>query len=130
MEYVGVGPRFVALIIDGIILGIISGILSSALPGQYGVSSSITGLLGIAYFTIMEATQGRSVGKMALGLYVVKTDGSPISWQEALVRNILRIVDGLPGFIPFLVGAILVWNSPRKQRLGDRLANTVVIKRR
>ena len=75
----------------------------------------------------MEATQGATLGKMALGLRVVKTDGSPITWTDSIIRNLLRIIDGL--FI-YLVGAIFVWTSPLKQRLGDRAAHTVVVKRR
>jgi uncharacterized RDD family membrane protein YckC len=54
-------------------------------------------------------------------------DGSPISWSESVIRNLLRIIDGLFGY---LVGAILIWTSPLKQRLGDRVANTVVIRKR
>jgi uncharacterized RDD family membrane protein YckC len=45
--------------------------------------------------------------------------------QAALIRNILRIVDGL--FV-YLVGAILVWKSDKRQRLGDRVAHTVVVR--
>jgi uncharacterized RDD family membrane protein YckC len=61
-----------------------------------------------------------------LGLRVVNEDGGSIDWQASIVRNLLRIVDGL--FI-YLVGAILVWTSDKKQRLGDRLAKTIVIKK-
>ena len=85
------------------------------------------GLLAILYYIVMEATQGATLGKMALGLRVVKTNGSPISWSESIIRNLLRIIDGL---FFYLVGAILIWNSPLRQRLGDRAANTVVVRRR
>ena len=67
-----------------------------------------------------------SLGKMALGLRVIRTDGAPISWTESIIRNLLRIIDGL--FV-YLVGAILIWTSPLKQRLGDRVAKTVVVRR-
>src|SRR6202022_425983 len=89
-----------------------------------GLSGGIIGVLAIAYYIVMEATQGATVGRMALGLREVKTDGSPISWSESVIRNMLRIIDSL--FV-YLVGAILIWTSPLKQRLGDRVANTVVI---
>ena len=61
---------------------------------------------------------------MALGLKVVTEDGRPIEWGASIIRNLLRIIDGL--FV-YLVGAILIWTSPMKQRLGDLLAGTVVI---
>src|SRR2546429_4768024 len=126
LQYVGVGPRFLAVLIDTIIIGVVAGILSAIFRNS-GLSGGITGLLTLAYFIVMEATQGATLGKMALGLRVVKTDGSPITWTDTLIRNLLRIIDGL--FV-YLVGAIFVWTSPLKQRLGDRAAHTVVIKRR
>ena len=126
MQYVGVGPRFLAVLIDTIIIGVVAGILSAIFRNS-GLSGGVTGLLTLAYFIVMEATQGATLGKMALGLRVVKTDGSPITWTDSLIRNLLRIIDGL--FI-YLVGAIFIWTSPLKQRLGDRAAHTVVVKRR
>jgi len=127
LQYVGVGMRVLALRIDGIIVGVVGGLLAFILRNAPGLSGGLIGLLAIAYFIVMEATQGATVGKMALGLRVVKMDGSPISWSESVIRNLLRIIDGL--FV-YLVGAILIWTSPLKQRLGDRVANTVVIRKR
>jgi len=127
LQGVGVGLRFVAVLIDTIIIGVVAGILSAVFRNAPGLSGGITGILTLLYFIVLEATQGATLGKMALGLRVVKTDGSPISWTDSLIRNLLRIVDGL--FV-YLVGAIFIWTSPLKQRLGDRAANTVVIKRR
>lgn len=128
MQYVGVGPRFLAALIDGIILGIVVGLLSAVFgTHQTGISGSLSGVLAIAYFIVMEATQGATVGKMVLGLRVVRVDGAPISWSESVIRNLLRIIDGL---FAYLVGAIIIWNSPLKQRLGDKLAKTVVVKSR
>jgi len=105
----------------------VAGILGAIFRNSPGLSGGVTGLLTLAYFIVLEATQGATLGKMALGLRVVKTDGSPITWTDSLIRNLLRIIDGL---FFYLVGAIFVWTSPLKQRLGDRAAHTVVIKRR
>jgi uncharacterized RDD family membrane protein YckC len=126
LQYVSVWPRFFAVLIDGILTGIVSGIISYPL-GSSGSALSL--IIALAYFIGMEATLGATLGKLALGLRVVKTDGTPISWGEAVVRNLLRIVDIFPYVIPYLLGAIFVWNSPTCQRLGDRAANTVVVRR-
>ncbi|HET8910639.1 MAG TPA: RDD family protein, partial [Ktedonobacteraceae bacterium] len=75
-----------------------------------------------------EATRGASVGKMVMGLRVVRQDGGPISWTESLIRNLLRIIDVLP--FAYIVGAIIVSTNPLKQRLGDKVAHTVVIRSR
>src|SRR6266568_5623663 len=127
LDYVGVGPRFLAALIDSLIIGAVTGLLSLPFRDSPGTWGGSIGLLAILYFIVMEATQGATLGKMALGLRVVKTDGSPISWRESIIRNLLRIVDGL---FFYLVGAILIWNSPLRQRLGDRAADTVVVRRR
>jgi len=126
MQYVGVGPRFLALLIDSIIIGVVGAILGVIFKNSPGLSGGVTGLLALAYFIVLEATQGATLGKMALGLRVTRTDGAPISWTESIIRNLLRIIDGL--FV-YLVGAILIWTSPLKQRLGDRVAKTVVVRR-
>lgn len=78
----------------------------------------------------MEALQGATIGKMVLGIRVVRLDGSPISWGQSISRNLLRLIDQIPYGIPYLLGAILIWTSSTKQRLGDRLADTVVVRSR
>ena len=83
-------------------------------------------LLGIAYYPVMEVLLGGTVGKLVLGLKVVKENGAPVDWGASIIRTLLRIVDGL--FV-YLVAAIVVWTSPTKQRLGDRVAKTLVVKK-
>jgi uncharacterized RDD family membrane protein YckC len=81
--------------------------------------------IGIVYFTLMEGLFGASIGKFVTGIRVVKEDGTRADVGAALIRNTLRVVDVLPFF--YLLGAILIWTSPTKQRLGDRVAKTVVV---
>ena len=126
IQYVGVGPRFLAILIDSIIIGVVGAILGVIFQNSPGLSGGVTGLLALAYFIVLEATQGATLGKMALGLRVTRTDGAPITWTESIIRNLLRIIDGL--FV-YLIGAIFIWTSPLKQRLGDRVAKTVVVRR-
>jgi uncharacterized RDD family membrane protein YckC len=66
---------------------------------------------------------------MAVKIKVVReADGAPIDYSEAAVRTILRFLDLIPYIIPYLLGATLIWSSDKKQRLGDRVARTVVVK--
>lgn len=134
MEYQGIGIRFVSLLIDSIVFGLLFGVLirilgagdmqSDMIPWYWGL---FTFIIYIAYFTILEGSKGQTVGKMVTRIKVVREDGRPIDMSQAFKRNILRIIDGLFGY---LIGAILVWRSDRKQRLGDRMARTVVVKAR
>ncbi len=85
-------------------------------------------LISLAYYVGLEVWLGGTLGKLAMGMRVVMDDGSRITPGASLVRNLLRIVDAFPYFVPYLVGAIAIWtDKPRRRRLGDRVAKTVVI---
>jgi uncharacterized RDD family membrane protein YckC len=77
-----------------------------------GVPLLVTVVVWLAYMIYAEGTWGASVGKRMTGIRVVKVDGTPMDMQASLIRNLLRVVDGL--FI-YLVAAILVWTSPTRQ---------------
>jgi uncharacterized RDD family membrane protein YckC len=131
MEPIGVGRRAVAIIIDSILLMIVFWVIALMTGGTTPEGFSLTGapallsfLIGFAYFVVMEKTSGATLGKRAMGLKVVKEGGEPLDWQASIIRNILRIVDG---FFFYLVGAIVVWVSKKKQRLGDMAAHTLVV---
>ena len=132
IEYVGVGRRAVAVILDGLIWFIGFGYVIALFTGNTtGIGFELTGgpaillfLLGFAYHVVLEATVGATPGKLLLGVRVTMVDDTPIGWKASFIRNLLRIVDGIAFY---LVAAILVWTSPYRQRLGDRLSNTVVV---
>jgi uncharacterized RDD family membrane protein YckC len=135
MEKVGVGLRALAVIIDSLILMVVGWAIAK-MTGQTATADgfNMTGapalllfLIGLGYYVVMEATSGGTVGKKAMGIRVVSAAGGPISWQASIIRNLLRIVDG---FFFYLVGAIIVWVSKDKQRLGDIAAKTLVVKGR
>ena len=132
MEAVGVGRRAVAIIIDSILLCIVGYVIAMFTGGATSTGFSITGapalilfLIALVYYVVMEKTSGATLGKKAMGLKVVKESGEALDWQASIVRNILRIIDG---FFFYLVGAIVVWVSKKKQRLGDMAAHTLVVK--
>ena len=79
-----------------------------------------------AYFVVLEGLIGATLGKLVMGLRVVDVDGSDCSWPAALIRNVLRFIDGLPIF--YLVGLIAVAVNEKKQRLGDLAAQTLVVR--
>lgn len=134
MNYKNLGIRFVAIFIDGFILGFVGNILSIAVGGPKalgmvtlrGSAGLLFLIISLAYYILMEAyCNGQTLGKMATKIKVVQESGQPCDLGTAVVRNILRIVDFLP--FCYLIGAILIGSSPKKQRLGDRIAHTVVI---
>ena len=137
-ETASIQARGKALAIDALI-GLVAFILFSIL---YGGISSTNGLfrikisappllmatvLWLAYMTWMEAKRGASIGKRARGLHVVMEDGEPVSPEAALTRNLMRFLDAFPYVVPYLVGAYAISNSPKMQRFGDRVAETMVV---
>jgi uncharacterized RDD family membrane protein YckC len=124
--YEGVPIRFVAALIDAVIIFIIAGIL--AIPFQNQLSGAVSLLVFLLYFILLEGAYSQTVGKMAVKIKVVREDGTKIDYTDAVVRNVLRLIDLIPYFIPYLLGAILIWSSDKQQRLGDRVAHTVVVK--
>ena len=81
-------------------------------------------LLALAYFVVPEGLAAPTLGKLIMGLKVVKLDGSSYGWKAALGRNLLRIVDFLP--ILYFVGLVAIAVTPSNQRLGDLAAGTTV----
>ena len=133
-NYVGLGLRFVALIVDGIIFGILGYLLAAVTGGTSATGFQLEGgpaflyfLLILLYYVLMEAFMGGTVGKLALGMRVELEDGSAITIWASIIRNLLRVVDFLP--FAYILGMIMISTSPLKQRLGDRVAKTVVVKK-
>ena len=84
-------------------------------------------LLDWLYPVVFEAgKRGATPGKRLMGLRVVQATGSPITLGQAVVRNFLRFVDGMP-FFTYAFGITSCLASKRFQRLGDLAAGTVVI---
>jgi uncharacterized RDD family membrane protein YckC len=105
----------------------------SALLAGIGVSLLVVVFLG--YPVAMETvTRGRSLGKMALGLRVVRDDGGPIAFRQAFVRGLVGLVLERPGLLVGVLGPALgifvAMFSARGKRIGDMAAGTVVLQER
>jgi uncharacterized RDD family membrane protein YckC len=86
-------------------------------------------VIELLHFTLLLGHYGQTVGMMVVKIKVVREgDSSSIGYGAAFIRTILLIIDAIPYVIPYLLGAILIWTSDKKRRLGDRVAQTVVIK--
>ena len=87
-------------------------------------------LIMSGYFAFFEwLWNGQTPGKRLLKLRVIREDGRPITFWEAVVRNLLRTFDMMPA--PFYsIGLISVFLSLSDQRVGDMVAGTVVVRER
>ena len=129
------GKRVVAGAIDVIVLAVLFFVMSAMFGDTESEGSSfsvnlsggpalIYFLLVLAYYLVPEGISGQTLGKRIMGLRVVALDAS-LSWGKVAIRNILRIVDGLPIF--YLVGIIAIAVSKKHQRIGDMAAQTIVV---
>jgi uncharacterized RDD family membrane protein YckC len=144
-DFADLGSRIIAGIVDYIIVGIVAAILFFAIftpwmmisrPrlgmmagfgwGWFGGMFLIQFVLWLMYFSYFEGTSGQTIGKRIVHVKVTKEDGLRCDLGSALVRNILRIIDHLP-FL-YILGIILIAVTNKKQRLGDMLARTIVVK--
>lgn len=133
LQPAGAGSRFLAILIDSFItmaLGSAIGVLLMiVLPGGIAAALIITinFVLTWGWHVWFETRrQGRTPGKRALKLRVIDARGLPVSLYQSLVRNIVRVLDFAPAF--YGIGAIAVLVNPSRRRLGDLVADTLVIR--
>ncbi len=129
------GKRVAAAIIDIVILGVVWVVLALAIgdtessDGRFSLSlNGFPALLffaiSIGYYILMEFYLGATVGKKALGLRVA-ADAGDLTLMAVVLRNVFRIVDGLPFF--YLLGFIVAAARSDGKRIGDIVANTNVV---
>jgi uncharacterized RDD family membrane protein YckC len=126
----GVRKRIFSGLIDhGFVLTItIAYILVFGHPDEEG-DQSVEGLVALPlilfwfiYFPGIEGLTGQTLGKRILGIRVVKKDGSEITFGSSLARHLFDTIDMI-----FAVGIFVMKSSDKKQRIGDLIANTVVL---
>ncbi|MEV6268289.1 RDD family protein [Kribbella sp. NPDC051936] len=126
------------MLLQGIVLSVLIALLAGFLFGSE-VSEALAGalifvvvlLVVVGYRVVMETlTRGRTLGKMVLGLKVVRDDGSSIRFRHALVRTLMWFfVDFAPWFAacPGIVASLM---NKQGKRIGDMVSGTVVIRER
>lgn len=128
LVYAGFGTRLVAFIIDAIVLGIIGGGFTMTINSGGDATSASSGmstLVGALYFILLwNYWDGQTLGKKAMGIKVVKEDGSKLDLGTAVVRYIGYFISA----IPILLGFIWVAFDSKKQGFHDKIAKTIVVK--
>jgi uncharacterized RDD family membrane protein YckC len=136
-QIAGLGTRAIAQIIDLLIVALVevAVIFFGIAAGTETSSQTVAGLAIIVlsfinvfgYFWVSEALwSGQTVGKKAFRLRAVGDRGEPLTFMQAGIRNIVRIVDFLP--YGYGVGMIVLFANGKGKRLGDIAAGTIVVK--
>lgn len=136
MEYAGFWIRFVAVIIDGIVLAVVNWILAFALiggsfsmsdPTAMGAGFAAYYLIALAirgaYFSVLESSERQAtLGKMAVGIKVSDESGQRLTLGNAIGRWACKFISTIILFIGYIMAAF----DPKKQGLHDKIAKTVV----
>jgi uncharacterized RDD family membrane protein YckC len=136
-QIAGLGTRAIAQIIDLLIVALVevAVIFFGVAAGTVTNSGTVMGLVLIVfsflnvfgYFWVSESLwSGQTVGKKAFRLRAVGDRGEPLTFMQAGIRNIVRIVDFLP--YGYGVGMIVLFANGKGKRLGDIAAGTIVVK--
>ncbi|MBN1977042.1 MAG: RDD family protein [Anaerolineae bacterium] len=140
----GIGSRFLAALVDTLIIIILQIIVLLAailaMTPSINLASwdstvpawvfAVLGLISFAllwgYYIFFEVLwNGQSPGKRWIGLRVIRTDGTPITFTESTIRNLVRLVDFLPAY--YGIGVVTMFIDAQSRRLGDLAAGTLVV---
>jgi len=139
-ELAGIGARFVALLIDSIIVGIAYGVLFAVFGFNGHHYTDFDGYMGsdtngaynmvrvaieLAYGTYFIGQFGATWGKQVMGIEVVTEDGTKPSFNTAFIRAFVSLISGAV----FALGYIWAFFNPRKQTWHDLAARTFVVRR-
>jgi uncharacterized RDD family membrane protein YckC len=142
-DIAGIGSRFMAALVDTLILvlvqvtlGIIALFVGTQLDNADLSSNLVIALWSLVsflflwgYYLIFELVwNGQTPGKRMVGLRTVRDGGRPINLAASALRNLIRVIDFLPGF--YGLGVMSMFIDKRSRRLGDLAAGTLVVKER
>lgn len=125
VEYAGFWMRFLAAIIDGIILGIVGAVVGLVVTDPAG-SFGLNLMVSFAYTVGFWIAEGATPGKMAMGCKIMSADGEPLSAGQAVGRYFAQILNVLT----LGIGYLMIAFTAEKRGLHDYVAGTVVIKTR
>jgi uncharacterized RDD family membrane protein YckC len=123
---VAMGATAVILLLVGVTPAVFLGWLSGGRPVALAVAVLVVFCFQWGYFAGFEMFwQGQTPGKRAARIRVIMDSGRPLDVQSAILRNLLRAIDGLPAF--YAVGIVCMLFNRESRRLGDLVAGTVVV---
>jgi uncharacterized RDD family membrane protein YckC len=130
----GLGSRAIAGAVDLLLKGLLVGALLVVVVAVLGASGALVILPAAALAMLLYdvgfevLSGGRTPGKRSAGLRVVRSSGRPVDIWASMIRNAVRLVDGLPlSYVPTMISVLV---TRRNQRPGDLAADTIVIRDR
>jgi uncharacterized RDD family membrane protein YckC len=127
----GTKRRLFAASADNLLAMLLASVLMSHVTaGSESAQLALAVFIYLAYFGVQEGACSTTFGKWAFGLRIVRLDGTACGWRRAIVRTLMRLLEVNPVLLGGLPAGLAVAFSKRRQRLGDRLCGTLVVRRR
>ena len=127
-QLASVTARGGAWLIDMVAGLAVAAVVSLAVGAVSAVLADLAFLLvTVGWYVVSEAVWGHTPGKWVVGIRVVDESGDEASAVGAVVRNVTKIVGGA-SLLLILAGVVFIADSPNSQRLGDRWADTLVVR--
>jgi uncharacterized RDD family membrane protein YckC len=151
--------RFLARLIDGVLLGVVAAIIDSVIvaamfdasggnafgySGGFSAYAAVVAIvntvINLGYFTFMESSQGKTLGKMVMKLHVEGPGGAKPTLEQAAKRNIwlaypilgvvpfLGIIGSIAALVAVILIAVQINSDPERKPWTDKFAGTQVIK--
>ena len=146
-DIAGIGSRGAAAIVDTVIqsvtliviffaltAGLAAGNAFLSVGSGPGAATLFLALFALAifavadgYFILFEIVwNGQTPGKRMVGIRVIRENGYPMRPIDAVIRNLVRVVDWLPG--AYGIGVLTMLLNKRSKRLGDFASGTIVVR--
>jgi uncharacterized RDD family membrane protein YckC len=137
----GMGDRVLAVVLDAVLGAAVFAVTGMAIALRRGgatesgfslqgtpalMTMGITALVGLLYYWLGEGLFGATLGKGIVGIAVERKGGGPCGLMASLIRNLFRLVDGIA---VYLVGFLVAVLSASRQRIGDHVARTIVVRK-
>jgi uncharacterized RDD family membrane protein YckC len=130
-----IGSRFVAAIIDGIVLTVMQSLIMFGLVGaMVAADSPVAALVAMpiymlftaAYYIVLVGWKGATLGKMAMRIKIVTPTGGDVGYLRAFIRYLGTFVSS----IILMIGYIMAFSDEQNRALHDRMAGTLVVQRK
>lgn len=132
-NYVGgtIVPRYLAASGDALVAIVLALLAGAWAPETMPVAQLVAMIaVWIGYFFFPEWLVSTSPGKLLAGLVVVQMDGTRITWRQAALRTVFRLLEVNPILLGALPAGLCIVFSTHRQRFGDHVAGTVVVRAR
>jgi uncharacterized RDD family membrane protein YckC len=121
-------PRHLAAVMDNVLAMVLAVLAAKMIDGSRPILQAVVLVaVFLGYYLVFELLFSRTPGKFVTGLVIVQLDGTRCSWGQVLIRTVFRLLEVNPLLLGGLPAALSIIFSKHNQRLGDKVAESLVV---